>query len=159
MKTTILIVLSLFAACLLAVPGTWAETKGYIDWRQNDLTKYGVLAAHLLANPNNPGGYGGMAAVYGRAVSDTSHSYGGYFENYGSLGAGLRGDHSGESSGKPLAVYSLTIVLMAWRFELALMRAPGMPMAATSQATAEQAQRSMVRPQRLPTELQMAEAL
>ena len=93
MKTTILIALSLFAACLLSVPGTLAGTKGYADSRYNYDIYQGVLGARLLPGSTYPNGI----AVYGGAVSGTGYSYGGYFENDNTSGVGLRGSSFGTS--------------------------------------------------------------
>jgi hypothetical protein len=52
MKKTTLIVLLLFASCLLAVQGTWAETAGYEDSGRNPVTNNGVLGAKFTGDGN-----------------------------------------------------------------------------------------------------------
>jgi len=96
MKTTTLIVLLLLAACLLSVPGTWAETKGYFDSGQNSQTGFGVVGAEYTGSKD----FG--SAIYGHASGSSETTYGGHFVSDSPDGKGVYGfatADSGRNSG------------------------------------------------------------
>jgi hypothetical protein len=96
MKTTTLIVLSLLASCLLSVPETWAETKGYYDSGQNSQTGFGVVGANYTGSKD----FG--SAIYGHASGSSETTYGGHFVSDSPDGKGVYGfatADSGRNSG------------------------------------------------------------